>query len=79
MVWGLPPSLVMICRTPEREPWTVGENVTFTVQELFPAIADEQVLVCAKSPETLTAQMVDAVDVVFVMVEESAELVEPTV
>lgn len=69
----------MICRKPERDPCADGEKVTLTLQEPVEAIEEAQVLVCMKSPETVTVQTVEAVLALFVTVEASALLVVPTI
>jgi hypothetical protein len=50
-----------------------------TVHELLAAMLEAQVFVCEKSPVMEMPQTVVAVFEVFVMVVESAALVEPTI
>jgi hypothetical protein len=52
---------------------------TLTVHEPLAAMLEAQVFVCEKSPVMEMPQTVVAVLAVFVMVVESAALVEPTI
>ena len=76
--WGLPASLVMSCRIPERVPWAVGVKLTFTAHVPLAAMLEPQVFTCEKSPLMAKPQTVLGAAAVFVILEESMALVDPT-
>lgn len=79
VVCGLLPALSVTVSVPVRVPTTVGVNVTLIVHFALLATAVPQVLVCAKSPVTLTLSIVNAAVILFVNVTVVGLLVVPTV
>jgi hypothetical protein len=71
-------ALLFTVSVPVRLPLTVGRNVTVAVHEAPAAIDVPHVLVCEKSPETVTDDTVAATVPLFVTVTFCVALADPT-